>query len=324
MRPRVSAFILAAAAMLTVVTGCGTRSILVPVTRHAEINLHAADTALILPSAALGGGELSQLMAVHLDSLLRFMLSDGDQVIILAEAEYDAPRLFTTAGSVSRRSLRWWSARYASGLLLSCEITHSRFSEHVTGAEIHSTRAPGSVKNVRQGRAEATCRVVLVDARREQLLFDDTLHVSTSGETHATDVAPPALETNNFAAALARQVAERITDASHPIRDRDVITFLVDDDYPEIETAITYAEEGRWKMAAEVLRRLTGSLEGRENADIVWYDLGLVLQYSEDFKAALEAFDRAIALRDRSRYRYARAALLGSEDRYLERLKRQQ
>jgi lipoprotein NlpI len=69
---------------------------------------------------------------------------------------------------------------------------------------------------------------------------------------------------------------------------------------------------------------LTRTLDGREDADIVWYDLGLVLQYSENFKAALEAFDRAIALRDRSRYRHARTALLGIEDKYLERMKRQQ
>lgn len=324
MRPRASAFILTVSALLTVMTGCGTRSILVPVTRHADINLHAADTALVLPSAALDGSELSLFTAAHLDSLLRVMLDDGDQVIIMGEAGQNAPRLFTTAGSVSRRSLRWWSAKYATGLLLSCEITHSRFNEHVTGAEIQSTRAPGSVKNVRQGRAEATCRVVLVDAHRELLLFDDTLNVSTSGETHATDAEPPQLDTDDFAAALARQIAERITDAAHPIRDRDVLTFLVDDDFPDIDVAITYAEEGRWKMAADVLRRLTGTLEGHEDADIVWYDLGLVLQYSENFKAALEAFDRAIALRDRSRYRHARAALLRGEEQYLERVKRQQ
>lgn len=324
MSPRVSAFILAAAALLTFMSGCGTRSILVPVTRHAEISLHVADTALILPSTTLGGGDLSLRITSHLDSLLAAMLSDGDQVIILAEPEYDAPRLFSTAGSVSRRSLRWWSARYATSLLLSCEITHSRFNEHVTGAEIHSTRAPGSVKNVRQGRAEATCRVVLVDAQRELLLFDDTLAVSSSGETHATDAEPPALEIDAFAETLARQIAESITDASHPVRDSDMITFLVDDDFPDIETAITFAEEGRWNLAAEVLNGLTGTLEGREDADIVWYNLGLVLQYSENFKGALEAFDRAIDLRDRSRYRHARAALLRIENTYLERVKRQQ
>jgi hypothetical protein len=320
---RVKACILAAAVLLTGMTGCGTRSILVPVTRSADIHLHAADTALILPSLAADGSAFSHIIADRIDSLLPVLLPWGQQVVIAADWIPGAPSLFTPDGQVSRRSLRWWTSRYTGGTLLACDVTSSRFNEEVTVAPIQSTRTPGSVKQVRQGRAEAVCRIVLVDMRRELLLFDDSLIVADSRETHASDETPPPLDVAEIAEALARRIAERIADASHPVRDRDVVTFLVDDDYPEIDAAIGYAEEGRWKMAAGVLRRLAAESAGQENEDIVWYDLGLVLQYDENFKEALAAFDRAIAIRDRSRYRHARATLLGIEEEFLERLRRE-
>jgi hypothetical protein len=70
------------------------------------------------------------------------------------------------------------------------------------------------------------------------------------------------------------------------------------------------------------LRRLAEAKGDEEDADIIWYDLGLALQYDEHFKDALAAFDRAIALRDKGRYRQARAELLRRESEYLDRVER--
>lgn len=322
MRRRVTVFLLAATTALTTMNGCGTRSILVPVTRHADIDLAMADTLLVLPAGTPDRNPFSMAVAARLDSLLPALLSTVAPVVIRAESHSVPPRMFTADGEVSRRSLRWWSGTTAGDLMLVTDILQGRYHELVTPAEIRSTRTPGSVKNVRQGRAEALCRVVVIDARREQVLFDDTLRAATAGETHAADSIPPPLDDRDLANALAWDFATHIHESSQSVPDHEVVTFLVDDDYPEIDAAIIQAESGRWAHAARLLRALTDDAARRGNADIIWYDLGVVLRYMEQFQEALDAFDRAISIRDRSRYRHARAALLESEHAYLERLRR--
>jgi tetratricopeptide (TPR) repeat protein len=273
---------------------------------------------LIAPTSTADDAPLSIAIASRLDSLLPTMLSTGDQVIRIESAVEATPMLLNAEGSVSRSALRRWTTRRAAGVLLACRIVRSRLSEAITTAPIQSTRNPGASKVVRQSRAEAVCRVLLIDLRRETLLFEDTLAVSATSETHAADAEPPLIDEAAIVDDLARRITAVIVDESHPVRDQDVVTFLIDSDFPEIGTAIVHAEEGRWSLASLLLRRLVDESEGEDNADLLWYDLGLTLQYQQNFKGALEAFDRAIMIRDRSRYRHARASLLLVEEEYLE------
>lgn len=307
---RAAILILAAAALLTGSTGCGTRSIIVPVTRPASINLHATEAVILPPTEAADGTTLSRAIAAHLDALLPALLSDSALHIRSFGGDVSAPRLFTADGGISRQALQWWNKSGDAALMLACVIVRGDVTEQVATANRYSQeRGQGKwdETEVRREFAQASCRVLLLDLRRETLLLDDTL--SDSGLYSGAEN-------------IARRFAEAIADASRPVRLRNVVTFLVDDAYPGIDTAIAYAEEGRWPLATRLLQRLAAEAEGGENADVIWYDLGLSLQYELDFKGALRAFDRAIAIRDRGRYRHARAALLQAEEEYLDDLRR--
>ncbi len=317
--------ILAAAALLFGATGCGTRSILVPVTRPARINLQTANGILLPPTEAADSTPFSLAIAARLDSLLPSILADGASRLHSVGGGESVPSLFSGGSVISRQSLRWWRAQHDAELLLTCLIVRSRLAEQVAHAALYPSQDPGEKsreKVVRQGRAEAMCRVFLIDLRREALLLDDTLSISAASETHAANKEPVDIPRDLFVDDLARRIALTIADAARPIRDRDVVTFLVEDDFPELETAIAYAEEGRWNLATALLRRLAAEAEDHDDADVIWYDLGLALQYEQDFNGALQAFDRAIAIRDRGRYRHARAALLQAEEEYLDDLRR--
>jgi tetratricopeptide (TPR) repeat protein len=307
---RAAIWILAAAALLTGSTGCGTRTIIVPLNRPARINLHATGAVILPPTEAADGTPLSREIAVHLDALLPALLSDSALHIRSFGGDVSVPRLFTTDGGISRKALQWWNTADDAALMLVCIIVRGDITEQVATATRYSEehgQGKWDEKEVRREFAQASCRVFLIDLRREALLLDDTL--SDSGlYTGAQNIA--------------RRFATAIADASRPIRLRNVVTFLVDDAYPEIETAIAHAEEGRWHIATRLLQRLAAEAEGRENADVIWYDLGMSLQYERDFQGALHAFDRAIAIRDRGRYRHARAALLQAEEEYLDDLQR--
>lgn len=307
---RAAIWILAAAALLTGSTGCGTRTILVPVAYPARMNLHAADGLILPPTEAADETPFSREIAAHLDLLLPALLADSARIIRTVGKNVSVPPLISADGGISRQTLQWWNTAYDARFMLACIIVRSRITEEVaTGTRY--TRQDSEVRSdeveLRRDLGEAMCRIFLIDLDRETLLLDDTLSASILYPT---------------AGDIARQFATAIADASRPVRERNVVTFLVEDAYPEIETAIAYAEEGRWQLATRLLQRLAADAEGRRNADVIWYDLGLSLQYERNFQGALQAFDRAIAIRDRGRYRHARAALLQAEEEYLDDLQR--
>lgn len=303
--------------------GCGTRSIVVPVTRPALIDLHSYDR-VVLPAVRIpdAADSLTTQFGQTLDDLLVRVLGAEEGTAFLKLPPASSLPLVTDHGTVSLTAATEMARLGQARSVLSCEVLAVSYVEQRLEAEIKSSRTPGSRRHVRQGKADASCRLLVVDVRRETITFADTLHVSSEHETRAINEDPPPLRRLDFIEDMAHRLAEDIAEAARPIRDREVVTFLIDDAFPEIDAAIVHAETGRWDSAASLLYDLTMRAKVMENADIVWYDLGLVLQYQKDFKGALDAFEQAIAIRDRSRYRRAVELLLHAEGQYLETIRR--
>ncbi|PLX26762.1 MAG: hypothetical protein C0600_10650 [Ignavibacteria bacterium] len=303
--------------------GCGTRSIVVPVTRPAVIDLQSFER-IVLPSVRIPStaDSLTIQFGQTFDDLLIRVLGTQEGTAFLKLPPESSFPLETDRGRVSLTAAAEMARLGQARCVLSCEVLNASYTEQRLEAEIKSSRTPGSLRRVRQGRASATCRLLVIDVQREVVAFADTLRVTSEHETHAINEEPAPLRRSDFIEDMAHRLAENIAEAARPIEDIEVVTFLVDDAYPEIDTAIVLAESGRWDAAASLLFGLTMQAKVVENADIVWYDLGLVLQYQKDFKGALDAFEQAIAINDRSRYRRAVELLLHAEGQYLEALQR--
>jgi hypothetical protein len=307
--------------LLLAAAGCGTRSIVVPVQRPAAIDLHTCDRIAVVVPFAPQPDSLSVLFQRNLDRLLVPALAEtpGTEFVRTPGA---TGGLLTARGTVALHEAAALARAANAECLLLCEVTETTYREQILDASIRSMRDPETVKRVRKGRANATCRIMLIDVAAGVIPFVENMPVEARHETHAVEKDPPALGTAMFAEDLARQVTASLRDAARPVTDRELVTFLVDGDYPLIETAIQHAEEGRWPDASTLLRRLINEDSTGEHTDILWYDLGLTLQYQQDFSGALEAFRRALELHQRSRYHHAIENLLRAEQDYLDVLER--
>jgi tetratricopeptide (TPR) repeat protein len=305
--------------LLAFTSSCGTRSIVVPVTRPALIDLHSCERIVLPPvHVSTVNNQIAKLLGEKLDAVLVHILAAQDGPAFLKLPQSNAMPLITQRGTVALSTAKELAVLGQARCVLYCEITEATYHEEILQAAMQSSKDPVSVKRIRQGRSSATCRILVIDIVQETVTFADTLRTTAAHETHAVDQDPPALRREDFLEDMARRLAEDIAAASRPFDDREVVTFLVDDAYPEIDTAIVHAERGLWQKAASLLYDLTQRTNVSENVDILWYDLGLVLQYQQDFKGALDAFENAVAIRDCSRYRRAVESLLQLEGRYLE------
>ncbi|GEM_PF-1502530 len=314
-------------AMLT--ASCGTRTIVVPVTRPASVDIHSCGRVALLPVDILRGTDpLSLLVRDELDAMLLPMLAGQGNAAFVPAAADPAAALITPRGtlalSVAEDAARGVDAR----CILSCTVMESTYHEDVLQAEIISNRDPGGTKYVREGKASSTFRILLIDVERREVTFADTLRLRSTHESRAVNEEPPALDPSIPARDLAQRFASILAEAIQPHEDRQVVTFLVDDRWPELERVVALAEQGQWPQATDVIRELLdrehpdGEDAGTES-DILWYDLGLTLQYQHDFREAKKAFERALELRDRRRYHHAIDALHRMEDEYIRHLRQQ-
>ncbi|MBN1449337.1 MAG: tetratricopeptide repeat protein [Bacteroidetes bacterium] len=323
MRLRIVIFLLAAVCLLLQTAGCGTRSIVVPVTHPASIDVHACGRVAVTRVQVEDGRDpLSPLIRNEAHAALLPMLQDGAVAEFVSVTDGPEP-IVTPRGTLSLTAVADAAAAVDAACVLYCAVLESRYQEDVLQAEIRSSRNPGAEKRVRKGKASAAFRILVIDARYGEVTFADTLRLDVSHESHAVDEDPPQLDRAVFAHDLARRFASLVAEAVRPSEDHQVVTFLVDDAWPALEQAVLLAEQGRWQQAASIIRGLLDENDVTENRDILWYDLGLTLQYQQDFRAAKQAFDRALELHDRSRYHHAIDALLRMEDEYLERLRQQ-
>jgi hypothetical protein len=304
--------------------GCGTRSIVVPVRRPAAIDLHAC-TRIAVPRVeqAPQPDSLTILLLREIDATLVPTLSDGTEAEFISTDSYSST-LITGHGTISLPAASAIARESGASCVLLCELMETSYGEEILDAEIQNRKKPGSIKHVRQGRAAAVCRILLIDVEQGSIPFVENLSVESRRETHAVDQAPPPLLRAQFAQDLATKIAGDLQRATRPIIDRELVTFLVDSDFPLIEDAIALAEEGRWSEAASLFQVLADEAKVGENADILWYDLGLALQYQQNFSAALAAFRHALTIRERSRYHHAIDALLRAEQQYIDALEQQQ
>lgn len=309
-------------ALLT--ASCGTRTIVVPVTRPASIDAqHCGRIALLPVEIGRGADPLSPLVRDELDAVLLPMLAELGSAQFIPAAADPSASLVTPRGrlalSVAEEAARAVDAR----CVLACSVMESTYNEDVLEAEIISNRDPGGTKFVREGKASSTFRILLVDLRRREVTFSDTLRLQSTHETDAVNEEPPALDRSVPARNLAQRFASMLAEAMRPHEDRQVVTFLVDDAWPELERMVMLTEQGQWPQAAEIIRDLLDEESADGDRDILWYDLGLTLQYQHDFRAAKDAFERALELRDRRRYHHAMDALHRMEDEYIRHLRQQ-
>jgi hypothetical protein len=303
---------------------CGTRSIVVPVTRPALIDLHRCNDILIAScdiSLVQASGLSATRIARTFDDILPAALNENSPARWRTQPALTGSGLFLSTRKLRADALSRLQRETDVSCVLALSVLQARYQESMLTAPIQSSRSTDSEMRVRKGRAALVIEVVLIDTRDASVTFADSLRVELDRETHAVDSTPAEIDLEELTQALVTECALLIAEATKVLPDREVVTFLLNPDHPEIETAIELAGAGRWMQAAGLLDSVAVSAEERAGSDRLWYNLGLLRQYAGDFAGALAAFENARRILDHARYRAAIHALLKAEGEYLEKVR---
>ncbi|HOJ04694.1 MAG TPA: hypothetical protein PK916_11910 [Bacteroidota bacterium] len=319
MRPRLSLLLPLLALLLQ---SCATHTIVLPVTRPALVDVHDCD-ALLLPPIDVPARHAAIFPSHDLASLFQNTLaatfaSDGASLPPVLVSE-NGSTLFADDGAISGSALALLRREAQASCAMALRVLHTRWDEQVLSADVRDNAGVVAVRHVRMAKVELRLLLAMLDLRNASLRTVDTLLLTHSAETHATDGPPAAIDTVSLLHGMAESFAQDMLLHLRPRSDQEVVTFLADDAQPEIERSIALAMEGKWKDAIAVLAPVAEQAGNSENADVLWFDLALLQQYAGDYRAALTSLQRAQRIRDSGRYRAAIERLHAAEREALER-----
>jgi tetratricopeptide (TPR) repeat protein len=304
---------------LTLVAGCGSSSIYVPVTRPAELKLHGMDRIGIGLYFPTGVGDASQLTSGESlsSAFASTMAADGQYELVnlfLFEQEMEHAldeRIFST-GNVAGIA----SAANVNGLIFG-EIRQLKYDEDIIEADVHRFHKDDGKQVVRKGLLRMTVFMRVVNPETNTIIWEQSFAHEQKAETSAADSEPEAIDPVLLAMDAASALALDILDLTKEVKESVLVTFLNDSEYPDIEKAIKFARAGDWSQTVNIFTRLADESEGLPVGHKMHYNLGIAYQYSSNFRSAIANFERAMELEDSPRYQRAIDDCLKMEQSYL-------
>ena len=298
-------------ALLLVLTafGCGAHNVVVDLTHPAAIDFH---NAAVLAAAV--SDVPAPISYPDFTVSLRQSLTRGLTTVIrtIPVPPGQNARIRTT------RDAQDIAVATGADHLIHATVLECGYAEQLTKSEIRQFNKPSAYKVVRTGKTRAVLYLAVYRLSDGVLLQADTLEREVTVQQKAVDADPDGIDTLRCFVDLANALASEIVDLATPVKDKAVITFMTNGSFPEIEDGIGLIERGDWPGAERLFTEIAMKRGKTDGVDEVWYDLGLVRQHLHDFRGAEEAFENAIDIRERSRYRQALVILDAAEREYQE------
>ena len=299
---------------LLLLVGCGVTSIYVPVDRPAEIYLQRCSGILLHLHTHSSPGRMDMdapevLARIERSVLETFPSGLQKEITSTARIRTDLP----TADDVPL--VRYKNVMSETGMecLLQWHVLECRYDEHVQTAEIMQSSGEQSSKSVRKGILQLRVLVSAIDLREGRSFWRDTLIATESIESKASQTVPVDIDSISLLDRAAASLADEILRRATPRKERAVVSFLKDADYPDIVKGIQAAERGRWKSAITIFSGIAQSAKGRDGEDRMLHNLGMAQLYHGDFRAAFETFQSALQLKQDKRYELALQQVLDME-----------
>jgi hypothetical protein len=302
------------AALLANVSGCGVTSISVPVDRPAEIYLQRYPSIVLHihahpPDAALDFPVSDLAALITAETGRQFAATVGRP--ILPAADLAVP--IRPDGDVPVARYGELSAATGTPCLLQWHLLEARYDEGVQSAALHQQGAAPAVKNVRMGVLRIRAMVSATDMREHARFWQDTVTALESSQSRASQSVPDGVDSlallRTAVAAMVAEVAHRAT----PRREKAVVSFLKDGDYPDIVLGIRSAERGDWGKAVALFAGVARASRGTDDEHRMLHNLGMAQLYGGDYRAAYASFEEALRLKRDSRYEHAMRLVLDME-----------
>lgn len=287
----------------SILSGCSTVGIKVPVTRPAEINLRGKSEIIIGEVSGRGGAEIADYLKEKVIESGRFKLIDRQHLNrVLGELKLSTSDL---ADSEKQKQL---GKLMTGSILVVGRVSQYKYGEDMKKEKSTCTRGSGkkTVKYTcyhyqRTGVATVKTSFSVIDIQTGQNLKAKTIKFEESDLTTATDEYPAEIDKDSLLDICKKKVATNFMKAIAPYKEYVVANFQKDGDLPMLEIGINYARTGQWEDATSQFQSAVQQAGG--NADIspstaakAHWDLGLAYEYTYRFDEAITEIKKAYQL----------------------------
>ncbi len=273
--------------------GCGTTSLLIPVTRPAEINLSKFKKIAIGEITGQASDDVTdELTTALFESNLFEVLDRTNLDKILREHNLSA------SGLVDEKTAAEFGQLIGAAAMVFGRVADYKYDEKVTKGDPWTDKG-GKYHQYyyRKGESKVTVNFKIIDLTTGKLLVSKSITQGGVIETSADNQQPEAIDRDNLLAFARKLVVKDFMKKIAPYQEIVRMYLKSDSDLPELEKGISFAKAGQWDRAIENFKLATEKYPGNENLHKAYYDLGVAYMYNQMFKESIDALNKAYELK---------------------------
>jgi len=281
---RIFANLLLLGAILAV-SGCGSVSVMMTVTRPAEVNLKSYNRVAIGGIEGEGAQDLTDMLTSALFSTGRFEVLDRAHVQAI-QREHQ----LNMSGIVDEQTAVELGKYVGASVLLFGRVQETRFKQDSILAPKLQVEGKDYQLHTLRGTQFVRVNLQLVDMETGRILAIQNLQGKSSDTRFAVNEWPQSVDPTPLIVNCHSQMVSEFMRGIAPYKINLRAIFLKDDALTELEFAIANLKIGEWDQALGAFREMTLSrniveLEVRGKAN---YNFGLALMFHGDYEESLE------------------------------------
>jgi len=273
--------------------GCGTTSLLVPVTRPAEINLAKFKKIAV--------GEITGQAANDVTDELTTALFESNRFEVLDRANLDKilrEHNLSASGLVDEKTAAEFGQLIGAAAMVFGRVADYKYDEKLEKGEPWTDKKGGRHQTfTRYGSSKVTVNFKITDLTTGKLLVSKSITHGGEAKTYADNQQPDAIDRDNLFAFARKAVIQDFMKKVAPYTEYVKMYLKSDSDIPELEKGISLAKAGQWDRAIENFKSATEKYPGNENLHKAYYDLGVAYMYNQMFKESIDALNKAYELK---------------------------
>jgi len=273
-------------AAISIIAGCAP-SMMVPVTRPAEINLRGINKIAIGEIRGNGGQVVSDLLTSKLFESGKFEVVDrANMDRIMREHSLNL------SGTVDDKTAAQLGKLVGAAVLVFGNISTYKYDLTKTvGDPWQDKEGKRHQTHYVKGTAKVTASLQVVGLTTGAVLAAKTISKETEEKNSADNGWPEAPDQDAIVGAAVNATVDAFIKMIAPYTDYVKVTFAkADSKLPELERGINFAKAGQWPDAVEQFKAATAKDPTHQGAQ---FNLGLAYEYTGQFDKAEDTFKTA-------------------------------
>lgn len=285
------------------VTSCGTKTLIIPVKRPAEINLNKFKKVVLSGFESNNRNVGSNVTNDYSDALTtsliesqRFEVIDRQNLDkILREHNLNMSALTNDKEAAQMGEM------LGSSALIFGRVSDYSYKEEVTKGDPYKDNKGNTHQYYyRNGLAHVRVNFKITDLTTGKILISKDIEASTTANTSADNQQPSNIDQEPMFSLARNIIIGDFMKKIAPYTERIKTSLYKDGDMPELEQGINMTLVDNWQETVSLFKTAVEKYKGTENAYKAYFNLGWAYEYTQAFPEAKENLNKAYSLKNDS------------------------